>query len=265
MDWDTIQMSHGFTAGSNGMRTSHRRSTLQHVHIEEGSGTSHVRRVLVVAADPVILTRIMNALDDPAAHVTLSPDESRALDLLKAQRWDLVVCNYPLPHLVLRSFVRELRSRTSASRSCGLIVLSITELLSGARRFVGAGVNAALARWASIPTLHATIERLLSVAPRFTPPPSTRVQIVTREGRKIAVNGVANLSITGALVESTQRPGVGASCIAEIQLPGSDRPIRVPSRVVRHTDHAREFKSGFALHFLELSPEEAQRIAQLNA
>jgi len=238
---------------------------LQNVDIKRGPETVRGKRVLVVAVDPVILTRIMTGLGDPTARVTLSPDGEGALSLLKKEPWNLVICNYPLPHLLLRNFLRELRSRTSASRACGVIVLSITELLSGAQRFVGQGANAVLTRWAPITQLHATFLRLLSVAPRFTPPPSTRVHLMTREGKKISVTSVANLSVTGALLESTQRPGIGASCVAEISLPGAERPIRVPSRVVRYTDHAREFSSGFALHFLDLDPEEAQKIARLSS
>ncbi len=237
---------------------------MQHSDTAQDPREPQAKRVLVVAVDPVILTRIMAALNDPSAQVTLSPDGSRALELLTRRHWDLVVCNYPLPHLILRTFIRELRSRTSASRSCGLVVLSIAELLSGAKRFVGAGVNAVLTRWTSIPALHATFERLLSVAPRFTPPPSTRVHLTTREGKRISVHAVANLSVTGALLESTQRPGIGIGCIAEIMLPGSDRPIRVPSRVVRYADQDREFTAGFALHFLEPAPELANPIVHLN-
>jgi len=216
-----------------------------------------------VALDPVMATRVTTGLADPDAQIRLSPTGDHALRLLVEEHFDLVVCNYPLPHLLLRHFLRELRSAGSASRDAGVMVLSIAELASGARRFIGRGANTVLTRWAPLSEIHQAARRLLGIARRYPAPPATRVAVTTPNGHRIAVTEVANISTSGMLVRSTQRPGIGAECVTEILFPGADDPIRVPARVVRYADPAREQAHGFALQFLEIDETAAERIARL--
>ena len=221
-------------------------------------------RVLAVALDPVMTTRLTTALADPTAVMRLSPSGEEALKSLQAEHYDLVVCNYPLPRLLLRHFLRELRSVTFASRDCGVIVLSIAELLSGAQRFLGQGANVVLTRWSPMSELHDAAHRLLSVAPRFVPPPTAKISLTTVEGRRISATGIANLSVSGALVKSTHRPPIGAACAVDLAWPEVEKPIHATSRVVRHTTAGREHLVGFALQFEDLSIEDTALIAGLS-
>ncbi|MCG6964444.1 MAG: PilZ domain-containing protein [Acidobacteria bacterium] len=186
-----------------------------------------------------------------------------ALSALRSQPVQLVWCGYPLPHLLLRHFLQLIRNPVCESRHCGIIVLSIPELLSGATRFVGEGANAVIPRWAPASALTDAARRLLEAPRRYLPRQGTLIRLYSSGGVSIPVNAVANISASGLLLESEERPPLGSECVAEISY--SDLPdcLSLPSRVVRHTRAGREHHSGFALQFAAPPPELDRHLATI--
>lgn len=220
-------------------------------------------RVLLVALDSTTDGRVREAMRELDVSMQSVTDSEAALTTLRSQPIQLVWCGYPLPHLLLRHFLQLVRSPVCESRRCGIIVLSIPELLSGATRFVGEGANAVIPRWAPVSNLTDAAKRLLETPQRYHPRPGTLVSLHSSGGDPIPVNAVANISASGLLLESEARPPLGSECVAEITY--SDLPDRLslPARVVRHTRPGREHHSGFALQFAAPPPELDRHLAIL--
>ncbi len=214
-----------------------------------GPGAGERARVLTIALDSALLTRVSTALSGLEVEVFHTPDAQSALEHLSATPHRLVLCHFPLPHLLLRHFIDELRRPGFPSRHCGLIVLSIPELLSGARRFVGQGANVVLPRWIQVKELAHSIQTLLAAPSRHRPHPATTLRVTAPDGSPLPAGEIVNISATGLLVASPARPPIGERVTARLGHPAMDRPLEIPARVVRHTFPGREEVHGFALAY----------------
>lgn len=232
---------------------------------QPASDTRVSAKVLLVALDPTTDGRVREAMSELDVSVQSVFNSDAALSTLRSQPIRLVWCGYPLPHLLLRHFLQLVRNPVCESRRCGVIVLSIPELLSGATRFVGEGANAVVPRWAPVSTLAEAARRLLATPPRYGPRHGTLVRLYSSGGDPIPVSGVANISASGLLLESEERPALGSECVAEISY--SDLPdcLSLPSRVVRHTRPGREHHSGFALQFASPPPDLDRHLAAVTS
>ncbi len=82
--------------------------------------------------------------------------------------------------------------------------------------------------------------------------------VLYRTGLQPSVAILANISLTGALLESSVTiPPIGAIVRIKFEPPGQDEPISVSSTVVRYT------ASGFAVEFLFLNRAMQQMIEGL--
>ncbi|GEM_PF-6538894 len=206
-------------------------------------------RLLTVALDNILLTRVSTAISGLDVAVSHTADAQSALEILASTPHRLVLCHFPLPHLLLRHFLNELRRPGFPSRNCGLIILSIPELLSGARRFIGQGANVVLPRWIQVKELSHSIQQLLSAPARFLPHPATTIRVTAPDGSPLPAERIVNISATGLLVASPVRPSIGERVTALLENPTMDRPLEIPARVVRHTFPGREEVSGFAITY----------------
>ncbi len=212
----------------------------------EGKG---MYRVMTVALDAATLSNVQAALAKLECTFSSAGDATRALQELCTQDHALVIASYPLPHLLLRHFLQQLRHPTCASRQTPLLVLAIPELLSGASRFIGYGANAVLPRWVARTKLASTVERLLESPRRYTPSPDLEVRLQNPDGSPIPAAGVVNISGNGLLLQSPVRPMLGATVRAVLIHPQLAQPLELPARVVRYTLPGREQFEGFAVTF----------------
>jgi PilZ domain len=223
------------------------------------SGASEA--VLMVALDPTTDGRVREAMRDLNVSIQTALNSDVALSTLRSRSIRLVWCGYPLPHLLLRHFLQLVRNPVCESRRCGIIVVSIPELLSGATRFVGEGANAVVPRWAPVSALADAAQRLLKAPPRYPARHGTLVRVYSSTGDPIPVAAVANISASGLLLESDERPPLGSECVAEVSYTDLPDCLSLPSRVVRHTRPGRERHSGFALQFAAPPPELGHHLA----
>ncbi|NOZ95535.1 MAG: hypothetical protein GXP47_12490 [Acidobacteria bacterium] len=208
-----------------------------------------LHRAMVVALDTQTLLRVETALGGLGCTLVTADNATLALKDLCLHEHSLVVCNYPLPHLLLRHFLQRLRHATCASRHCSMVVLAIPELLSGASRFVGHGANAVLPRWVPQTQLEEALRRLLDVPERCPPSSGLEVRVRNPDGSLIPAEGVVNISASGLLLRSPVRPMLGATVKTVISHPDLEEPLNLPARVVRHTRPGREEMAGFAVTF----------------
>jgi len=204
---------------------------------------------MAIALDDLTRSHMETALAGLGCTLSVAADATEALTRLRTQEYALIILAYPLPHLLLRFFLQQLRHPASASRKGSVMVLAIPELLSGALRFVGNGANAVLPRWASRSQLVLTISKLLEVPPRYPPSPGLEVRIQKPDGSAISALGVVNLSVSGVLLRSAEQPMLGSTVRTVLSHPGLPHPLELPARVVRHTKPERESVEGFALNF----------------
>ncbi len=204
---------------------------------------------MLVALDTQTLFRIETALDGLGCTPVTADNATLALKDLCLHEYSLVVCNYPLPHLLLRHFLQRVRHATCASRHCSMVVLAIPELLSGASRFIGHGANAVLPRWVPQTALEEALGKLLEVPERALPSPELEVRVQNPDGSLIPAEGVVNISASGLLLRSPVRPMLGATVRTVISHPGLREPLALPARVVRYTRPGREEVDGFAVTF----------------
>jgi len=225
---------------------AHRTIPIRGFPAAAGEGEAYA---LLVALDPTTKTRVATVLSGLALSMLSVDDGESALTILSAEDVRTVWCNYPLPRLLLRHFLSRVRSPACKGRFCGIVVLSIPELLSGANRFLGEGANIVLPRWAPTAALTHAARKLLEIAPRYRLAETATVRVEDPEGRLLPVDGVANISSSGMLLLSAERPILGAECVAELSAPELASPIRLRSRVIRHAQPAREGHQGFAVQF----------------
>ena len=204
---------------------------------------------LLVAIDRPTRARVSTVLSGLGLSLLAVDDAESALTILEAEDVRMVWCNYPLPRLLLRHFLSRLRSPACKGRFCGVVVLSIPELLSGANRFLSNGANAVLPKWAPTAALTHTARKLLEIAPRYRLAETATIRVESPDGLDVPVEGVANISTTGMLLLSPERPSLGTECVAELASPELSSPIRLRLRVVRHAQLAREGLKGFAVQF----------------
>jgi len=204
---------------------------------------------MLIALDPPTRAKVEVSLADLRCTISPADNAAQALQALCAKKHDLIVMAYPLPHLLLRHFLQRLRHPVCASRRCSLVVLAIPELLTGALRFVGFGVNAVLPRWVPRAQLDLNILKLLEVPQRYPPDAELAVQIQTADGTPIPASEIVNISVSGLLVRSAVQPVLGSTLCAVLSHPRLPHPLELPARVVRFTKPARERLGGFALNF----------------
>jgi CheY-like chemotaxis protein len=215
---------------------------------------SEPKRILAVALDQENLARVGPFLERSDLGVELVERASEAARLAVRQRFDLVICRYPLPDLKLKDLVATIRGRGSASRRCSLMLLTIPEMLAEAASGVSGGPFLVLSGEEAPSAIGEGAARLLEVAPRHAPRIRARLRVSVDETRDPFVGWVVNLSTSGMLVADAPMLPVGGRCLFEFTLPGGE-PVRGAAVVVRHAAPRREKVTGFALRFLEFEAD----------
>jgi CheY-like chemotaxis protein len=211
------------------------------------------KSILTVALDDETFQRIAPLLRRDSLSVRAATQGSEATNLAQKDRFNLVICRYPLPDLKLREFVTAIRAVGSASRFASLLLLTIPEMATEARSGVHGGPFLVFSGQEPLGLLGQGAAHLLEVAPRNAPRISTRLRTSVEEGSETFEGWIVNLSRTGMLVKETPMLPVGSICFFEFTLP-SGEVIRGRAEVVRHAKPRRERVTGFGVRFIEFEP-----------
>ncbi len=218
--------------------------------------------VLLVGHESSLLETVVPLLRRSGHAVHRSPATSACVELFQATPFQLLVMEHPLSDLDTGGVVAALRTRSSASRSAGLVVVAPDDEAGPLVTMLGRGVNR-LVRRSDAAELMVAVADLLAVAPRRAL--RTVVQLeVTLGGRpnRTLVQTV-NLSRSGMLIRGTGRHfPVGSTIRFELILPGQPTPIRGIAEVVRHAERRRERIDGFGVRFQKLESDGEPRLDQ---
>jgi len=219
----------------------------------ECSSVEEKKSILTVALDDEIAERISPLLKRQGFVVSSLDQAGDALKLAHRDRFDLVICRYPLPDMKLREFVTAIRADGSASKSTSLLLLTIPEMATEARHGVQGGPFLVFSGQEPLGSLGQGAAHLLQVAPRYAPRISTRLRANLKDDSESFKGWIVNLSRSGMLVKETPMLSVGAVCFFDFTLPNGEA-IRGQAEVVRHAKPRRERVTGFAMRFVEFEP-----------
>jgi len=219
-------------------------------------GQAMTRSVLLVGLDPDELGASGSMLRRREVDLQRSATASEGLKAMRSKRFDLVICGYPLPDLLLRDFIAGGRSEVGPSHASAVLVVAPPGMEIAARSAASAERCEVVGRSSPAPVVHEVLGRLLEAAPRVAPRIDLKLHLsVGPAGAEMATK-VVNISSTGMLVEGLTELEVGTTCGFEIGLLAPGGAVRGDAEVVRHTSVRRELVRGVALRFVSFEPRE---------
>ncbi|NOZ93543.1 MAG: hypothetical protein GXP47_02235 [Acidobacteria bacterium] len=220
------------------------------------------KNVLLVGVDREVVERLVPLLKRRDIDVLSTAPSPAVLNLLRDTPFDLLVVHYPLGRPGLEAFLEEVRSPESFCRNAGVILVAEDSQMEEALRFEGAGVNRVMtAQWTG-GHLWQALADLLQVAPRVAVRTLAHLDIQLGRGRAEDLARSVNLSATGILLEAPARVRPGTPLRLTFRLPEELRPVRGAGEVVRVTQAEREGVDGFAVRFLNLEADGAERVGE---
>jgi uncharacterized protein (TIGR02266 family) len=200
------------------------------------------------------LRELVPILEREPVEVEICETAEEAARRSTRERFQLVICGYPLPDWRLRDFVTALRVSGGASRDASLVMMTESRLIGEARAAIDRGSCLMFSGDDRAAAIAQGAAELLQVAPRHAPRIATQLRVRVRDAEETFAGWVVNLSRTGMLVTDSPMMSVGARCTFEFTLPNGDT-VRGSAVVVRHAAPRREKVTGFALRFVEFEGE----------
>ena len=185
-----------------------------------------------------------------------------ALHRARTERFDVIACRYPLPDMLMRDFVSQLRREDNASRGASLMLLAIPEMMTEARRAVHRGPSCAVSREARVDALHAALASMLRAA-RPERQGTVQVWIESPDEAHEVSGKVLDLSASDVLVGSNQMLPVASRGRFALRLDHAPVEVRGECEVVRHLRQTRGDGGGFALRMLDFDDDGGQQLATL--
>jgi len=211
------------------------------------------KTILTVALDDETAGRIAPLLQRQGLGVRSMDQAVDALKLAHRESFQLVICRYPLPDMKLREFVTAVRADGSASKSTSLLLLTIPEMATEARRGVQGGPFLVFSGQEPLGLLGQGAAHLLEVAPRYAPRITARLRANLKDDAESFKGWIVNLSRSGMLLKEIPMVPVGAVCFFDFTLPNGES-IRGQAEVVRHAKPRRERVTGFGMRFIDFEP-----------
>jgi len=216
------------------------------------------QHVLVVGKDAGI-DRVLPILRRAEFGVHSVEPSPFLLDLVLSTPFELVIVAYPMNTVPLDDLVATIRDRGSACHSAGLLLLADPESLDDAQNQVDLGANRAICSDWSEARLLQSVSDLLDIAPRIC----MRVLLHTN----LAISNIndritfqtANVSISGALLQGTEKVMPSDNFTFLFRLPGGGL-VEGSAEVVRRTNRLREGVEGVGVRFVSLAGQSEQRL-----
>lgn len=182
------------------------------------------------------------------------------LFLIESCYFDVIIVGHPLPGVGFGLLLSSVRSRASACRRSGLLILVPPDDVKAVERLIGRGVNRVLADSASAKELLAAAESVHNVAPRHRLHLKVQLEVnlATRDLKTLCQT--ENISESGMLLRGFRHYPPGTVFSFEIQLPGEPVMIRGSAEVARNTNVEREKLTGFGARFLDLDEDGLDRL-----
>ncbi len=207
-----------------------------------------------------MVERMVPLLQREELQVLSTEPAPAVLNLLRDTPFDLLVVAYPLPELDLQELLATVRSPDSPSRRAGVVLLAPEEALGEAASWEEEGVNRVTAAGWTDAHLWQAVADLLHVAPRAGLRVLVHLGVEMEDGEELELSQAVNVSTSGMLLQapSVFRPGTRVRLT--FRLPGEARPVTGTAEVVRVSRPDREGVQGFAVRFLGLDDDGAERI-----
>lgn len=218
-----------------------------------------MQQVLVTGLGESFQEPLVRELERRGYAVHVTPWEDAVLDYVERIPFQGVITGYPLPGAAFGILLSAIRSRASASRNAGLVVVADPHRIRDARQLVGRGVNRVVDASQPVGQAVQELTTLLSVAPRI--PLKLPARIALRMGdRPLSVLcQTENVSLTGMLVRGCTHCSPGSKVAFRIELPGEEEPLEGVAEITRKTDPLREGLQGFGARFLLFDGEGQDR------
>ncbi len=221
------------------------------------------RSILVVGLEPEDLGASAPMLRRRDHDVQRFTTAAEALKAMRTRRFDLVVCGYPLPDLLLRDFIAGGRAEVGPNHASAILVVASPGMEVAARDATTAERCEVVGRSAPPALLHEALGRLLEAPPRVALRVELKLRLALSSGESVMPSRVVNISSTGMLVEGLTELEPGLECDFELALSDPGGPIRGRAEVVRHTSFRRELVRGIALRFLTYEHGGRERLQAL--
>jgi CheY-like chemotaxis protein len=178
------------------------------------------QHVLVVGAKKAGLERVAPMLRRADFSVHSVEPSPFLLDLVLSTAFELVIVTYPLDTLPLDDLIDTIRDEGSACHDAGLLLLAEPELLDDAQAVVDLGANRAICCDWSEARLWQAIGDLMDVAPRIFMRVLMHADIEVKNDSSRAIFQTVNVSISGALLQGSDRLAPGETFDFLFRLPG---------------------------------------------
>ena len=220
------------------------------------SGHEHAH-ILVV--DDVPLFREVEALYlSRLGRVRTASRAAEARELLGREHFDVAVVDLHLPDEPGDAFCESVRA--SLGELAPHFLLVTRGEASDHARAISAGAADVLSKPLSRGELLAAVGRMLADDLRGLPRASVREPAHLRAQGRTSTGTVQNISRGGAFVAAGWMPRPGAELVMEFALPGEQRPIAAPARVIWRRLEAEP--TGFGVRFLGLDGAAQRSLAR---
>ncbi len=218
-----------------------------------------MQQILVTGLGETYQESLVRELEKRGYAVHVSPWEDAVLDYVERIPFRGVVTGYPLPGAAFGILLSAIRSRASASRNAGLVVISDPHRIGDARRLIGRGVNRVVDAGQPVAQAVRELTALLSVAPRIALKLPAKIALRMGDRPLSVLCQTENVSLTGMLVRGCTHCTPGTRVAFRIELPDEDEPLEGIAEITRKTDPLREGLQGFGARFLLFDGEGQDR------
>ncbi len=216
----------------------------------EGNVVNRRSLVLVAGIGEGPFESLAPVLDRQRLEVVKVERPEMSLDLARSESFDLVIFDSVVREGTLAQLVAGIRHEKSASRQASLLVLATPGNVDRACGLIDRGVNRVMLLDDPPELIGSQVAELLHIAPR------TNLRFATRLRTAVAGDGVevlgevANLSISGMLIETKTDFDPGEEVTVTINLGGRHGSAIAEALVVRQARADRGGVDGIGVRFL---------------
>lgn len=219
-------------------------------------------KVLAAGIERMTFEKLAPVIRRDAVEVEWVATPEAGVGLAAEHRYDVILmdaepCDWPLEKVV-RSF----RDASSPSRGAAILVLAEPDQVDVARALRSRGVNRVMLVTDPPEIICDQMANLLEVAPRVRVRLATNVEAALGDtGRELFCQTV-NLSSTGMLIRTQNRPPLGTPVVFKISLPERFGTICGRGEMIRHAMTAQGGVDGVAIRFSSFANDGAEVLQQ---
>jgi len=216
--------------------------------------------ILITGLDERLAGPLAAALEMQSYAVREERWEDAVLDSIERIPFRAVVSRYPLPGAGFGILLSAVRSRASASRNAGLMLVAPSSELEAARGLIGRGVNRVVCETDALETTLMALHELLTAPPRVPFVAPARISLEFGGEAVSVLCQTENLSTSGMLVRGCTNCRPGMRVAFQLQLGAEEEPLEGLAEIARTTNPEREGLRGFGARFVSLSEADRERL-----